>query len=578
MTFGSFATGDTIAHVIAHAFPDRRRDKILHKAPLSPTDVFAVTGVLLQLSGAYHHVQPTVHAAAPSRTRVLYVDDGFRADVRRIADKWGKLTALSKSPPKEVQALWTSLYGVHGHEAVFTEMAPTDACPDWWGLALKLFLAADDAVADEVGWLPATKLTTPWGLGVAGVIEGENDDDRGYLHTIAFETNPDFACVLPKSRTPGVGCTIRSLSQNLALLPPRGVARAYWVSPQELPPDDPVALNLLIVPFPYRLNARSFKKEYSGATPKSSPWGWFDLRQHWLEDLDKGDLSDWIKGLLKSVRRDCEHVHGIIFPELSMTRELFDELADDLKKADGVEFLIAGLSDDGKGRKGNFVATRIMNSKALLPLKGCMTRVREKHHRWRLDTGQISGYALSSALPPPSFWWERLDILSRSIDVFVFRKDSTLTTLICEDLARVDPCQELVRSIGPNLVVALLMDSAQIKERWPARYATVLSEDPGCSVLTLTSRALLDRSNAEGGWSASNAIALWRDDSGRLRSIDAPRNSDAVLLTLAGQHYRERSLDGRESESQAVSWRYHGQQPVRAEVSDDLRERIWSES
>ena len=46
-------------------------------------------------------------------------------------------------------------------------------------------------------------------------------------------------------------------------------------------------------------------------------------------------------------------------------------------------------------------------------------------------------------------------------------------------------------------------------------------------------RALLDRSNAEGGWSASNAIALWRDDSGRLRSIDAPRNSDAVLLTLA---------------------------------------------
>jgi hypothetical protein len=132
-----------------------------------------------------------------------------------------------------------------------------------------------------------------------------------------------------------------------------------------------------------------------------------------------------------------------------------------------------------------------------------------------------------------------------------------------------------VLSIGPNLVVALLMDSAQIKERWPARYATVLAEDPGSSVLTVTSRALIDRVNAEGEWGSSNAIALWRDDSGHLRSIQAPPTADAVLLTLAGDRRKEKTLDGRESPRSVVSWRYHGQQPVVARAEDGLRAKMW---
>ena len=163
--------------------------------------------------------------------------------------------------------------------------------------------------------------------------------------------------------------------------------------------------------------------------------------------------------------------------------------------------------------------------------------------------------------------------MSRSLDVFVVREKSSLTTLICEDLARVDPCQELVRAIGPNLVIALLMDSAQIKDRWPARYATVLAEDPGCSVLTVNSRGLLDRANAEGSWDRSDAIALWRDDTGAPRSICLPPNMDAVVMTLAGERKRERTLDGR-SVSNAVSWHFHGQQPVRADATDSLRKKM----
>ena len=45
--------------------------------------------------------------------------------------------------------------------------------------------------------------------------------------------------------------------------------------------------------------------------------------------------------------------------------------------------------------------------------------------------------------------------------------------LICEDLARQEPAAELIRAVGSNLVIALLMDGPQLNNRWPARYAAV---------------------------------------------------------------------------------------------------------
>lgn len=66
--------------------------------------------------------------------------------------------------------------------------------------------------------------------------------------------------------------------------------------------------------------------------------------------------------------------------------------------------------------------------------------------------------------------------------------------LVCEDLARQDPAADLIRAVGPNLLIALLMDGPQLSGRWPARYASVLAEDPGTSVLTLTSLGMAERS------------------------------------------------------------------------------------
>jgi hypothetical protein len=400
--------------------------------------------------------------------------------VAETGKEWREKPFLPFEAPKRVQALWQKLWDAgttknsKGNAEIFCSLSATDHYPKWWETALELMLIADEAVHDEVGWVPIAKLREAW-LPVASLAVREQTDRRGLLSTIAFETNQDMANVLPKARTPAVGCTLRSLSHHLSLLPPRGVARAYWVSPVEhdLPSSD--ALNLLLVPFPYSLPAKSFKAKTPIDLVREREWGWFELNSTWLDDLHKDDLVDWLKQLVRQAERDCSEIHGIVLPELALNWDHYERIVAEFKRVPHFEILISGLCKDDTGREGNFVATTQFGRQS----NETTTRIREKHHRWKLDGPQISRYALSSALQPTARWWEKLDIISRSLDVFVFRKDSCLTTLICEDLARVDPSQELVRSIGPNLVVALLMDAAQVKGRWPARYATVLADDPG---------------------------------------------------------------------------------------------------
>ena len=90
-------------------------------------------------------------------------------------------------------------------------------------------------------------------------------------------------------------------------------------------------------------------------------------------------------------------------------------------------------------------------------------------------------------------YWEHIGIQKRVL-YFATLNAMTWTVLVCEDLARQDPAADLIRAVGPNLLIALLMDGPQLSRRWPARYASVLAEDPGTSVLTLTSLGMAERS------------------------------------------------------------------------------------
>jgi len=53
-----------------------------------------------------------------------------------------------------------------------------------------------------------------------------------------------------------------------------------------------------------------------------------------------------------------------------------------------------------------------------------------------------------------------------------------MCALVCEDLARPDPVANIVRAVGPNLVIALLMDGPQTKVTF--RQACMTPDSPSC--------------------------------------------------------------------------------------------------
>ncbi|MEO7496665.1 MAG: hypothetical protein ABIT83_25895 [Massilia sp.] len=101
-----------------------------------------------------------------------------------------------------------------------------------------------------------------------------------------------------------------------------------------------------------------------------------------------------------------------------------------------------------------------------------------------------------------------------------------------------------IRAVGPNLVLALLMDGPQLGGRWPARYAGVLSDEPGCAVLTLTSAAMMERSNRSNG-GGRPVIAFWAQADGSKREIEFAAGSTGILLTMEAGRRHQTTLDNR---------------------------------
>ena len=166
-----------------------------------------------------------------------------------------------------------------------------------------------------------------------------------------------------------------------------------------------------------------------------------------------------------------------------------------------------------------------------------------KHHRWSLDEAQIYQYHLGGVLHPHVRWWESMEVPRRSIQ-FVEVAELTLVSLVCEDLAQNDDVAELIRQVGPTFVFTVLLDGPQLNSRWAARYASVLADDPGSAVMTLTSYGMVQRSRP-GGREASPVIALWKDPSRGVREIPLEEGAHAVLLTVCMDRATRRSADGR---------------------------------
>ncbi len=423
--------------------------------------------------------------------------------------------------------------------------------------------------------------------------------------TLCRYVDPSRAIVLPKMRTSQRGATIRSFSHHLSLLngtdvePVWGRAERVLLADahdrprnkqinqdlSELAPEELVRqagpYNIIVLPWPHDIAPSQFKPfpdelPCLGDRPHgNNQFFWF---KH--ESFNSSWFKEKIDRLIASAKRVVGPIHGLVLPEMAMTRREFDEIFGAGIPSE-LEFLACGVYEppdpalllrgaaqspyDPRRTLGRNYA--IIRRRALPKMLGGPDRIvsveQEKHHRWALDASQISNYSLGSTLRPRQIWWEGINLPRRSLNFFALDTMTAFTVLICEDLARPDPVADVVRAVGPNLVICLLLDGPQLLTRWSARYATVFADDPGSSVLTLSSLGMVKLSRLrERLHEHSRIIALWREPSGSPTELTLPNGYDALVLSLASEDGPEFTIDGREDSGMATSLRLAGVHPI----------------
>jgi hypothetical protein len=293
--------------------------------------------------------------------------------------------------------------------------------------------------------------------------------------------------VLPCVRNPVGGPTIRSLSRYVCVRGPEVDAvwnriRARTVGPEGTAEEG----NVLMLPWPLRIDAEDFKPTGAVEGAEFEPHGFFEFAPGELLDLDLADR------VLQSARDQEGSVEIVVLPESTLRPGDIDEL-EALLTRHGVWLVVAGVREppDTGGRFGaDWLHLGVW-------LGGRWWRYRQnKRHRWSLDDNQSEQYHLATALPPGVRWWEAMAVPRRTVQVVELGEGVTVVSLVCEDLARLDEVADLLRAIG---LVTTLLEGPQLASRWTARYASVLADDPGSAVVTLTSFGLCSGRGRRGG-------------------------------------------------------------------------------
>jgi len=558
--------------------------------------VFAFAAYLIEITGLIGYFEPN-----PKASNKFGPDELLKVVLNRRKRK--KCAVSSKywrqngKPDRYTMGLWKVIhvsasqpiklneYLQHHADSMIKDPTPVPA-PGWWDAVFQLLIISDEACAgighfysgksdadatdfEEIASVRIRKSRASEASNKRTKI-GNYDmvSAKRQIATLAAAADRTVVCVQPKGRVSEVGCTLRNLSRNLSITGPTGSVRCSWQQLAGEPRGKTgESLDILLIPLPYDLNAISFKG--SSNAKKADRWANFSIEQSWIDTPEKREnLREMVKSLIREALQDVASINAVIFPEYALDYELFTILMDDVytETHGAIEFMIAGSSSNCEKEDCNCVLTALWEDKmADMPGEAHGSRIRlisqKKHHRWKIDKPQIKNYGLASSLRPNIQWWETHNIGQRELNFFQFRKDAVFASLICEDLARNDPCHGILRSVAPNLVFSLLMDGPQLTNRWPARYASTLADDPGCTVLTFTSFGLLKRGNENSEYKASNSVGLLRDTDGATREIALATEKKGILLTLGSEKKKDYTIDGRRT-TNASSWYFISQKNI----------------
>jgi hypothetical protein len=513
------ATIRSYLNYVAPSLANRRQ------APSWPPDVFAIAAALLSESGAYTAVTSNWPPKRIGKTPTPSLVEWIRR-IKLIAGDWQNVSVNpDASAPTQVQDWWNIIQNERKTE-VRRIRENRRLCE-----SLLQLCAVSDEASRGAGLPPANNR---FEFEASSLLLRRNSPGGS---TLCKELAESPLRVVPKLHTAQSGLTLNSLSHHLALCNSGDIqSRWYWTSSRP----ERHNLNLLIVPWPELVMPSEFREVQRTGVQMPEEYRFFT----YTPTRKSRVISRRAARLFRAAEDLVGQIDGVVFPELSLTINEHKRVSSQVLK-DGA-FLVAGVTSPAVGSSTgqNFVRFDV-------PMSGehAVFFQQNKHHRWRLDKQQIIQYGLGSSLNPERSFWEHIELKSRELMFVAMRPWLTVSVLICEDLARQQPVAELVRSIGPNLVLAVLMDGPQLATRWPSRYATVLADDPGCSVLTVSSLGMVGLCRPPNLQKKSRNIALWKDaKSGAPTEIEIPETADAVVLSLTVEHLKEWTADGRDDE------------------------------
>ncbi len=533
-----------------------------------PPDVFGVAAYLLRERGAYAECvspQPRTRSDCPIPWFPRRV---WRWQVRDVGQRWGE--NVTGSPPGEVIGCWNllreSAHLLHGMrdlrpsgvwQALATMMAIADEACAMAAIPGQATRRGPDLLMDDGPPRPASPpVPTMRSMRYLGPIALQasvdvsehalsSDSTTPPPSTLCRSIPPEIAVVLPKLRTPQSGLTIRSMSHHLSLHSGMDIVPLWSPAPPlHRRTSGRRAYNIMILPVPYKVRPSQFRPLLL-ADPKDSS---HTVPMFTFEHDPDGLSGERLHALLKMAAAQCGRITWLVLPEGAMSSRRARELFIRPSFKPDLDFLVCGTSDgpehDGSlGRNAALVRVRRE--------KRWQEFMQDKHHRWKIDDAQSRMYHLASTLDPTRNWWEAIEPRERTLRFIELDETCVFTVLICEDLARPDPVGDIVRSVGPNLVIALLQDGPQLRARWPARFAGGLADDPGSSVLSVTSLGMctlskpLERLNDP----PSRVVAMWRQPGADAREIALPVGAHALVLTVVVESRTEWAADGRDDDS-----------------------------
>ncbi len=349
--------------------------------------------------------------------------------------------------------------------------------------------------------------------------------------------SPARSRIVPKTNLPGKGITIRSFSRYLALsyesVDLRWRRFESTLAPLEAI-DDRHFFNAILLPWPFNIEGRAFRPvEGPLHNMDADAYGFFEFAPDAPLDLSL------VGRLVERALEEVERVDALIVPEAAVVPKDLRPLEAVLAEHD-VRYLFAGVREmAGEGGLGrNYLHVGVCTE------GGWQCYEQMKHNRWCLDGSQIRQYHLTRSLEPSKLWWEAIDLPERTVEIIDVGGTATAVPLICEDLARLDEVSDLLRRLGPTIIIAVLLDGPQLAGRWPGRYASVFADDPGSAVLTLTSYGMAARSRPQGK-PRSRIVAMWNDPRTGLHELELARGASGILLTASEGTTRAWTADGR---------------------------------